>query len=46
VLNGKPVPENWLNHFDLFGRDANLEFEMTDSPVIKQDMNSKSISQK
>jgi predicted alpha-1,2-mannosidase len=46
VLNGKPVPENSLNHFDLFGRDANLEFEMTDSPVIKQDMNSKSISQK
>ncbi len=43
LLNGKTVSKNWLEHYELFGRNANLEFEMTNQPVIKQNMNSVSI---
>ncbi len=35
LLNGKIVSKNWLAHYELFGRNANLEFEMTNKPLLK-----------
>jgi predicted alpha-1,2-mannosidase len=36
LLNGKVISRNWLELYELFDRDANLEFEMTDKPVLSQ----------
>jgi len=32
VLNGKQVDLNWLEHYDLFGQNSTLVFEMSDEP--------------
>ena len=36
ILNGKETDANWLEHYQLFGRNSTLVFEMSDSPNYKR----------
>jgi predicted alpha-1,2-mannosidase len=36
ILNGKEMDANWLEHYQLFGQNSTLVFEMSDSPNYKR----------
>jgi len=36
ILNGKETDANWFEHYQLFGQDTELVFEMSDTPNYKR----------